>query len=120
MAWNFDARTPVRLVFAGGEVPSGAGVVLEGDAAAAPSGLAAVRFDLPTTGHAVGCACCAPRNPAAVALDRLFLGRVRGEVPDFREVAAVVRTEAGAAAVRAALATDPVVAARFRAAYSAV
>lgn len=62
--------------------------------------------------HGVGCACCAPRGPAAVALGRLFLARARGEVGWFSRVV-VMASDAGAAAVRAALAEDAVVMARF-------
>jgi hypothetical protein len=47
-------------------------------------------------------------------LGRLFLARVRGELPWFRGVVAVTRSEAGADAVRAALVDDVVTAARFR------
>jgi hypothetical protein len=65
-------------------------------------------------GHPAACACCAPRGAVAEALGRLFLARVRGEIPFFRRVVAVAVTEAGAAAVREALASDPLTAARYR------
>jgi hypothetical protein len=64
-------------------------------------------------GHALACACCVPRGPAAEALGRLFLARARGEVAWFRSVA-VLATAGGEAAVRAALAEDRIAAARFR------
>jgi len=60
--------------------------------------------------HGAGCACCAPRPALARALARLFLARARGEAPLFRRV--IVAGEA--AAVVAAIAADPVSAARFR------
>ena len=60
--------------------------------------------------HPVGCACCLARSPDAAALDRLFLQRVRGDVPWFKRV--VVATED--TMLRAVIATDPVLSARFR------
>ncbi len=67
----------------------------------------------PTPGHAAGCACCAPRNPAAQALGSLFLRRGRGEIAAFRSVLAVVGA-GDADLVRAALQSDPLVSGRFR------
>jgi hypothetical protein len=64
--------------------------------------------------HAIGCACCSPRRAAAEALGRLFLARARGDGPPFRRVVAATLTQAGAAAIRAALVEDRVAAARFR------
>ncbi len=69
---------------------------------------------MPATAHPLGCACCLPRGPVAVALGRLFLARARGEAPLFDTVIAVTRGAAGAAAVRAALTDDVVTRARFR------
>ncbi len=63
-------------------------------------------------GHDVGCACCVARTPAAQALGDLFMRRARGEVAFFRRV--LVDGCAAEAAVRAALQSDPVAAARFR------
>jgi len=111
MAWKLDARIPVRVLEPGTAVPQGVAVLAEEPA---PPGAAG--FALPATGHAIGCACCAPRSPAALALDALFLARVKGTVPWFDEVVALPRTAVGAAAIRAALSDDPVVTARFRAA----
>ncbi|MFC7607682.1 hypothetical protein [Teichococcus aestuarii] len=68
----------------------------------------------PATPHPIGCACCQPRNPVAIALDRLFLARTRGEAPWFDAILAVVRTGEGEAAIRAALDSDSVAQARFR------
>ena len=65
----------------------------------------------PEFGHVPGCACCRPRSRVAAELGRMFLARARGEVPFFRRV---VADAADAAAVRAALAGDVLVAARFR------
>ena len=60
--------------------------------------------------HAAGCACCVARSPDAAGLDRLFLQRVRGEVPWFIRVV-VTQDDA---AIRSAIRTDPVLSARFR------
>lgn len=60
--------------------------------------------------HPPGCGCCIARGPLATSLDRLFLGRVRGEVPWFTRVVIAVDDEA----IRAAIATDVVLSARFR------
>ena len=98
MTRMFDARVPV--VFG---TPSETG---DGDiVVAGPFG--------PAPGHFAGCACCAPRAPAAEALGRLFTQRARGEVAFFRRVL-VVADEAEAGAIRTALETDPVASARFR------
>jgi hypothetical protein len=111
-----DPRIPVRLLGTHEAPPAGAAILAEGEPPPAlPPGQPAARFDLPATGHAIGCACCAPRNPAALALNRLFLSRVRGEAPFFAKVAAIPRSAKGAAAIRDALSGDPVVQARFRA-----
>ena len=91
MALFIDARIPVVFGAEAGE----------GDASFAPSAQPA---------HPVGCTCCAARSEDALALDRLFLARVRGEVPWFRRV--VVRADD--AALRDALTADPVLSARFR------
>ena len=91
MALFLDMRIPVVFGVAAGE----------GDVAYIPSGSAP---------HPAGCACCVARSDDAVALDRLFLARVRGDVSWFRRVAVAIEDPA----LRAALATDPVLSARFR------
>lgn len=115
MTWSLDARTPVRLLENPAAAPPGA-VVLAEDGAPAPAGAIRVeRYATPVeTPHPIGCACCQPRNPVSIALDRLFLARMR-EGLDFREVLAVAATGAGRAAVAAALQGDSVTVARFRA-----
>lgn len=111
MAWSVDARVPVVL-----GVPSDVG---EADAvlverAAALAGGAQESF-LPVAGaHIAGCACCVARGPAAVALDRLFQRRVRGEIGFFRRVVVITATAEGDLEVWSALRNDPVVSARFR------
>jgi hypothetical protein len=115
MTWSLDARTPVRLLAHAAEAPPGA-VVLAEDGAVLPAGMARVeRYATPLEGpHPMGCACCQPRSPAAIALDRLFLARLRGQAPWFKEVLAVAATAAGRAAILAALERDSVTSARFR------
>jgi hypothetical protein len=113
MALFADARVPVRIVTHLTDAPPEAAVLLEGEGAWPDRPTACFTLP-PTTDHAIGCACCLPRGPAAQALGHLFLARARGDVPFFREVLAVAVTTPGEAAVRAALAEDPVVSARFR------
>lgn len=64
-------------------------------------------------GHDAGCACCVWRSPAAETLARLFLQRARGEVAFFSRVLAVGGSVAEHA-IRTAVQSDPVAAARFR------
>ncbi len=104
-----DGRIPVVLGGVGGE---GDAVLLEGEGAL-PAG-AAARFVVSEGGHTFGCACCVPRSDAGRALGRLFLARARGEVAAFGRVVAVTTSEAGRAAVEAAVAGDVVASARFR------
>lgn len=61
--------------------------------------------------HSAGCGCCGARGPAALALDRLFQARVRGEVPWFDRVVAPHEAET---LLREAIAADALSAARFR------
>ena len=64
----------------------------------------------PDVPHPAGCACCVARSPLAAGLDLLFLQRVRGEIPWFSRV---VITQDDPA-LRSAIASDPVLTARFR------
>ncbi|GGC34174.1 hypothetical protein GCM10011504_10640 [Siccirubricoccus deserti] len=118
MAWTLDARIPLILV----EDPAALAAALAAGPPAAvlgvlPSGQAravvAEGFD-PSTPHAPACACCQGRPSAAVALDRLFQARVRGQCPWFERVVALADTAASRAAVATALDQDAVTAARFR------
>jgi hypothetical protein len=108
-----DGRIWVRFG-AAAEAEPGDALLIEG--AAPAEGAAVARFVVPARigGHPVGCACCAPRGPVAMALGGLFLARARGELPWFRSVLAVTQSAAGVAAVRAALEEDVVTRARFR------
>lgn len=112
MAWSLDARTPVRL----NGSPAPGGVWLLEDGAPAPADAAWIeRFPTPVPGaHPIGCACCQPRSGAALALDRLFLARAKGQAPWFAEVFAASATELGAMALRQALTEDPVARTRFK------
>jgi hypothetical protein len=120
MAWSLDARIPVFLLpdpaalvgaLTGGKP---AAVVSAAPPAPMPPGAAcAVSFEAGVTSHAVACACCQGRSPAAQALDRLFQARVRGQSAWFDRV--LVLDEAGAgAAVTVALREDSLALARFR------
>ena len=111
MAWSLDARIPVTLWTDAAPPPADAEVVVLAEAGHAAAGMAA--FD--TAGpHPAACACCTGRSDAALALDRLFQARVRGTLPWFRRVVALVPSESGQAAIRAALVEDTLTAARFR------
>lgn len=113
MTLFMDARVPVRFAAANQAGPEDA-LLIEGDAPA-PAGRVVARFALPEQpAHPIGCACCLPRGPVAEALTKLFLARVRGEVAFFRAVVAQPASAAGEAAIRAALADDPLVSGRFR------
>jgi hypothetical protein len=108
MTMDQDSRIAVRFA----EVAEdGAAALIEG---AGPTAGPVAHFTLPVAAHVIGCACCLPRGPVAVAFGRLFLARARGEVGFFDEVVAVTHSQAGAAAVRAALEDDVVTRARFR------
>ena len=110
MPWSLDARIPVRL---GAASPDDSDALLiEGPPT---SGAHPTESFIPeSTGHAPGCACCVARGPAALALDRLFQRRARGEVAFFRRVIALTTSPEGDMAVWAALRDDPVAYARFR------
>jgi hypothetical protein len=118
MAWTLDARIPLVLVEdeAGLDAALSAGppaaVLVEAPAPPRP-GVALEAFAL-AEAHAAACACCAGRPAAAVALDRLFQARVRGQCAWFERVVALAGSAAGRAQVLSALGGDAVTAARFR------
>lgn len=125
MAWTLDARIPLRLVdseaalaaaLAAGpktavlaEAPAGQ----EAPGGPANGGVALETFDA-TLPHAMACACCHGRPPAAAALDRLFQARVRGRCGWFDQVVGLVGSAAARAQLAAALDDDAVTTARFR------
>ena len=75
--------------------------------------VATERFDARPL-HRFGCACCAGRSAAAVALDRLFQARARGRSPWFDRVAVLTASPAAQAQVAAALREDALTLARYR------
>lgn len=95
------------VIFADGRIPLVFGLESE---AGADDAVLHVAADAGAD-HAPGCACCAPRGAAARALTALFLARMRGERGYFERVVLVADDPD---AVRAALAADPLVVARFR------
>ncbi|MBX9750797.1 MAG: hypothetical protein K5Q68_14515 [Roseococcus sp.] len=120
MSWSLDARIPISLlpdpVALAGALASGkpAAVISAAPPAPMPAGAAcAVSFEAGVTSHAVACACCQGRSPAAQALDRLFQARVRGQSAWFDRVLVLDEDGAGAA-IAAALREDPLALARFR------
>jgi hypothetical protein len=118
MALFLDARIQVRFGSVEEAGPDSA-LLIEG-IGPLPVGRAAAGFTVPVAavGHPAGCACCAPRTPVSQALSQLFLARARGETEFFRDVVAITVTQAGHAAVLAALADDPLVSAWFKSAGS--
>jgi len=111
MAWSLDTRIPVHLLMPGQSPAPGMALLAEAPTAASATAMAI--FTLQGV-HAPGCACCSPRGPVAEALDRLFLGRVRGELPWFTAIAALPHSAAGAEAIRQTLTLDKACSARFR------
>lgn len=111
-----DARIPVHLVapeaLAAARAAQPDAALLVEAGIAAPAGAVLETFSAPP--HPAGCGCCVARSAAAAAFDRLFLARVKGEVPFFASVLAAAATEAGRAAIGRALAADPVVPMRYR------
>jgi hypothetical protein len=104
-----DARVPLRFGPLASRTADEA-VMLDSDL---PAEAPVARFNPARGGHAPDCACCVPRSAAAAALAALFRERAVGHGPPFRGVLAVVGPD-GEAAVREALANDPVAAGRYR------
>lgn len=107
-----DVRVPVLL---DGCPTADDAVLAEVGCTLPPGAVPAAWWEPSADAHRPGCACCAGRSPAAMALAGLFAARARGGVPFFRRVVAFAATEAGRAELRAAL-EDPLVAGRYRAA----
>jgi len=110
-AWSLDARIPIHLLKPS-ETPA-PGMALLAEAPTAASAPAMALFSL-TGAHVPGCTCCGVRGPVAEALDRLFLGRVRGEFPWFTAIAALPQSANSAEAIRRTLREDQASSARFR------
>ena len=123
MTWSLDARIPVTMVTddVGLRAELAAGAATAVLVAAPPpehmpeGAVALVSFDC-WMSHTATCTCCSGRSSAALALDRLFHARVRGDAPWFSRVVAVADTDETRELVEAALNGDRVVLARFRAA----
>ena len=109
MTWSLDARIPLLIVQSV--------AALHAELADDPAAMALEGFDA-SLPHAPACACCAGRTPAALALDALFQGRVRGTLPWFARIIALAESPEARAAVQTALREDALTAARFRAAPS--
>src|SRR5271166_3685784 len=119
MTLFLDARIPVRFGSPDEAGPDDALLTVtdgRGPGAAGGQGVPTVGFCLPEAdgAHPAACLCCLPRGPVAEALGRLFLARVRGEVPFFTAVLAVPRDARGEAAIREAVRDDPLLSARYR------
>ena len=111
---RIDARLPLRFGPLQTRTTDDAVLLDDDTAASAPLG----RFTTGQGAHPPGCACCSPRSAAAQALATLFHERATSQGPAFRAVLAVVGPH-GEAAIRAALAVDPLVSARYRLTQSA-
>ena len=104
----------IGIRFGGALAPGDAVLVQEGFAP--PSGARVVggfrAEEVRRFGHGIGCSCCVPRGAVAAALTRLFLDRARGTEDGSGDVVIVGDTN-GEAAVRAAVAGDVLLRARF-------
>ncbi len=119
---RLDARIPVHVVPSGAGLPEAdpqALLVVAGPGlpAGGEAGWMAVRQlatdSLVAAPHPAGCACCAARSPLALLLSSLFEQRARGTLGLFRRVW-MMAPAALVEAVPALLASDPVVAGRYR------
>ena len=104
-----DARIPIRFGPLDSRAIDEAALLDDARQAGAP----AARFEPGPAGHPSDCTCCTPRSGAAAALAALFRERAVGTRAPFRAVLADVGP-LGEAAIRAALADDPVVSGRYR------
>ena len=68
----------------------------------------------PAPSHASDCACCLPRGAVGRQLAALFMARARGTTGFFRRVVVATSDPAAQAAVREAVAHDPLASACFR------
>jgi len=106
--------TDTRIQIVMGGEPGPADAVLVEDGCDMPAAGYAVRFALGLPGHALGCACCTLRGPAADALGRMFRERATGVAPFFSRVVVLASPE-GEHVVREAVENDVLVKARYRA-----
>ncbi|MBR0673716.1 hypothetical protein [Neoroseomonas soli] len=113
-----DPRIPVTILPDGDSLAAWLGAdgpaALLTDAAEPLPGFAATERFAPRPAHRFGCACCAGRSAAAVALDRLFQGRARNPAGWFDRVAVFAASVAARQEVAAALREDVLSRARYR------
>lgn len=113
-----DARIPVTFLPGAAALQAwlaaGGPAALLTDDAAIPPGMAAAQRFAPRPAHRIGCACCAGRSAAAIALDRLFQARARDPRLWFERVGVLVLSAAARREAAAALAGDVLTLARFR------
>ena len=110
-AWSLDARIPLHLLKQGETPAEGMALLAEAPTEAAAPAMAL--FSL-AGAHVPACTCCGVRGPVAEALDRLFLGRVRGTMPWFTAIAALPQSTEAVEAIRQTLRDDQASSARFR------
>jgi hypothetical protein len=122
MALFADGRIPVATVDSEAALAvflalrPGAAILAESPPGPLPEGaVAQARFDPRVPAHAIACHCCSGRTPMAQALDRLFLARVKGRTPWFRQVVALLPAAEARDALAATLRDDAVTAGRYRA-----
>ncbi|MFC7734618.1 hypothetical protein ACFQX4_01990 [Roseomonas sp. GCM10028921] len=116
-----DGRIPVTVVADEASLAAslaarpGAALLAEAREAALPEGAVhALMIEDAPEQHAAACACCAGRPSLAVALDRLFLARVKGQARWFNRVVALLPGEEARQALASALREDALTASRYR------
>ncbi len=119
MAWSGDARIPLTVLASAEALQAGldaapAALLVQAPPSAMPTGaVAQASYDL-ALAHASACGCCGGRSALALALDRLFQARARGQCPWFTRVLALAETAEVEAALASALRDDSLTVARFR------
>jgi hypothetical protein len=121
MPWSLDARIPLLIVPDAAALAAAlaagppAAILAEAPPPDLPDqAVALASFDAALPSHPSACACCTGRGAAALALDRLFQARVRGQCRWFDRVVALADTEAARGEIAAALRDDALTAARFK------
>ena len=108
-----EADPQALLVVAGPELPAGGADGTGGRTAGWMAVRQVAAEGLVATPHPAGCACCTARSPLALLLSSLFEQRARGTLALFRRVW-ITGPDSLAEAVPVLLASDPVVAGRYR------
>ncbi len=114
-----DGRIPLSLFSApealAAWLADGAPAAVLTDAEPASNGgAAATGHFVARAPHRFACACCAGRSPAAIALDRLFQARARGQSAWFERVGVFATSSIGRDQVLAAMTGDVLTLARYR------